>query len=302
MVTGYLHPGYAQSLAEFGTPRWLSRCNGWILERQIPEFPYHDAMGCYPLFDCQDWPLLYADLEDIGSDLVCLSLVADPFGEYDEDYLHRCFADVVIPFKEHYVVDLEKSIDSIVSKHHRYYARRALKQVHIDICNDPPQFAEEWTGLSSNLTRRHALREIKAFSRAAFAKQLSIPGVIVFRGVFQNTTVGAHLWYVQGDVAYSHLAAYSDLGYELMASYALYWSAINYFVGKMRWLDIGAGAGTAGNITASLSQFKRGWSSQTRRSYFCGRVFDQAKYSEILRTKSIPPTNYFPAYRMGEFD
>lgn len=27
-MTGYLHPGYAESLAEFGAPRELPRCGG----------------------------------------------------------------------------------------------------------------------------------------------------------------------------------------------------------------------------------------------------------------------------------
>ena len=36
--------------------------------------------------------------------------------------------------------------------------------------------------------------------------------------------MGAQLWYVHGDVAYNHLQAASDPGYELGASYALYQS------------------------------------------------------------------------------
>ena len=80
-VNGYLHPGYAESLAEFGTPRELLRCGGWVLERQIPDFSYSDGMGCYPLFCCSDWSQLHKDLQDID-DLVALALVTDPFGSY----------------------------------------------------------------------------------------------------------------------------------------------------------------------------------------------------------------------------
>ena len=65
-----MHAMYAASLEEFGTPRELPRCKGWILECQIPGFSDHDAMGCYPLFLCQDWPRLHSDLEDLGNDLV----------------------------------------------------------------------------------------------------------------------------------------------------------------------------------------------------------------------------------------
>ena len=66
-------------------------------------------MGCYPIFTCQDWSKLAPDLQDLGDALVSLALVTDPFGEYDEPYLRRNF-DIVFPFKEHYVVDLQRPI------------------------------------------------------------------------------------------------------------------------------------------------------------------------------------------------
>src|SRR5690349_8434686 len=72
MMTGYLHPAYAESLSEFGRPRLLPRSRGWILERPIPACPYFDAMGCYPLFTCHDWSELPGDLVDLGSELVSL--------------------------------------------------------------------------------------------------------------------------------------------------------------------------------------------------------------------------------------
>ena len=57
-ATGYAHPAYAESLAEFGVPRLLPRSGGWILERRIESFPDRDAAGCYPLFSCRDWSRL----------------------------------------------------------------------------------------------------------------------------------------------------------------------------------------------------------------------------------------------------
>jgi hypothetical protein len=78
-------------------------------------------MGCYPLFTCQDWSQLHHDLERLGNELVALSLVTDPFGEYDLSYLERCF-DMVLPFKEHFVIDLHRPVTNSVSKHHQYYA------------------------------------------------------------------------------------------------------------------------------------------------------------------------------------
>src|SRR5438067_1654985 len=128
-MNGYANPGYAQSLAEFGVPRALPHCGGWILEREVPGFSFRDGQGCYPLFCCQNWSRLHQDLEELRNDLICMSLVPDPFGAYDEAYLRRCFKDVMIAFKEHYVADLTMPLQKIVSRHHRYYARRASRQV-----------------------------------------------------------------------------------------------------------------------------------------------------------------------------
>ncbi|MBN2136447.1 MAG: GNAT family N-acetyltransferase [Sedimentisphaerales bacterium] len=301
MVTGYAHPEYARSLAEFGNPRELPLCGGWILEREIPGFPYRDAMGCYPVFACQDWSQLHCDLKDIGSELISLALVTDPFGEYDEGCLRQCFREMCIPFKEHFVADLRSPINTVVSKRHRYYSRKALENVCVQKCDNPREYVNEWIELYANLVKRHHLVGIKAFSRMSLTKQLSIPGIVMFRAVSQGATVGANLWYVQGEVAYWHLAAYSPLGYDLMASYALCWSAIEYLADKVRWLDLGAGAGTIGNGADGLSQFKRGWSTGTRTAYFCGRVFDYERYTEIVKARGTTSTDYFPAYRKGEF-
>ena len=77
-MVGYLHPGYPKSFVEFGNPRKLSHSGGWIIERQIPGVPYKDAMGCYPLFICDDWSRLYSDLDEISNELVSLVVVTDP--------------------------------------------------------------------------------------------------------------------------------------------------------------------------------------------------------------------------------
>jgi hypothetical protein len=301
IVVGYMHPGYAESLVEFGAPRELPQCGGWILERQIPGFPYRDAMGCYPLFCCQDWSQLHADLEGIGDELVSLALVTDPFGEYDLTYLQRCFEDTIIPFKEHFVVDLHRPVNDIVSKNRRKKARKALKEVCVEECQEPAQFIGEWVALYTTLSERHNITGIRAFSRAAFAEQLSIPGMVMLRAVYRGTTVGITLWFVQGKVGYGHLAAFNKIGYELRASYALDWFAFEFFSDKVRWLDLGAGAGITDDSTDGLSEYKRGWSTGTRTVYFCGRIFDRQRYAEIVKAKGIASNEHFPAYRKGEF-
>ena len=300
-MSGYMHAGYAQALAEFGTPRELPQSRGWILECPIPGFHDHDARGCYPLFACQDWSQLHIDLENLGTRLVSLALVTDPFGEYNPAYLHQCFRDVVFPYKEHHVIDLERPMRSFVSRHHARNVRKALQAIDVERCRDPAQFADKWGELYANLMRRHNITGMSAFSRNSLVRQLQVPGIVGFRAVHRGATVGMVLWYVQGQVGYYHLAAYSDLGYELRASFALFAHAIEYFAPRLRWLNLGAGAGVRGGGTDGLTRFKSGWATGTRTAYFCGRIFDHARYAGIAKATGVSGTDYFPIYRKGEF-
>jgi hypothetical protein len=170
---GYLDPLYAASLSEWGEPRALPRSGGSILVRAIAGSPDRDGMGPYPIFCCADWSKLREDVNELASDLVSLVLVADPFGAFDEDMLRRSF-DVVSAFKEHRVADLREPREKLVSKHHAYYAKRALRTLHVAAEDEPVRALDEWASLYDSLKERHALRGIKAFSRAAFEKQLPV--------------------------------------------------------------------------------------------------------------------------------
>jgi hypothetical protein len=123
----------------------------------------------------------------------------------------------------------------------------------------------------------------------------------MIRAMHQNSTIGA-LWnFIQGDIVYGHLAAFNRHGYELAVSYALDKFAIEYFSDKARWLNLGGGEGIKVNREDGLTQYKQGWATDTRIAYFCGRIFDQDKYAEIVKLRGISQTDYFPAYRRGEF-
>src|SRR5256885_1854462 len=113
-ATGYAHARYAESFSSHGRARLLPQSGGWFLQRTIPRSTYLDAMGCYPLFVCYDWSQLVTDLDQFSYELVCLSLVSDPFGNYDPAYLRQCFPDVMFPFKQHYVVNLSVSPDTFL--------------------------------------------------------------------------------------------------------------------------------------------------------------------------------------------
>jgi hypothetical protein len=301
-MNGYASAKYADSLAEFGKPRFLPHCGGWVLERPIASTTYNDAMGCYPLFACRDWSRLHKDLDELRNDLVSLAIVADPFGDYDPQYLRKCFPDLVNPFKQHLVIDLSRSPDSFVSPHHRRNARKALQSLHVDRVTDGESLTAQWTRLYDNLIARRGIRGLRAFSPASFKKQLAVPGIEVFRASFGAKTVGMTLWYVDRGVAYYHLGAYSDSGYELRASFALFWTVIEYFSSQhLQWINLGAGVGTAMKSDDGLNRFKRGWATGERSAYFCGSILNQQHYTEATKITKISNSNYFPAYRTGEF-
>lgn len=302
MTTGYQDAGYAKALAEFGRPRELPRSGGWILTRQIPGLLDYDGMGCYPLFACRDWSQLNRDLRLLGDELVCLSIVTDPFGNYEPADLKQWFGKVVIPFKQHFILDLRRSPDRTISEHHRRNARKAFQVVTVEQSNMPIDWLAEWVDLYNTLVTRHNIKGIPVFSRRSFAQQMEVPGLTAFRAMQNETVVGMLLWYTQGEVGYYHLGAYSELGYRLRASFALFRVAIDYFAANgLRWLNLGAGVGTSSDGSDGLSRFKRGWATDTRPAYFCGRIFNRTRYEEIVRLKNAVGTNYFPAYRQGEF-
>jgi hypothetical protein len=258
-------------------------------------------MGAYPLFTCADWSQLPADLDELSHELVSLALVTDPFGAFEPESLHESF-DLVMPYKQHFVTDLSLPREAIVSKHHRKRVRQAFRHLDVELCPEPLRFLDEWVELYAGLAERFQLHGIRAFSRASFAMQLAVPGVVMLRACLQGETVGIDLWYEQGDVSYGHLAAYSQEGYRMLASYALLWSAIEHFSARVGWLELGAGAGMGpSDSDDGLTTFKRGWATGTRPVFFCGRIFDRERYARIIQYEHVPPTTYFPAYRQGEF-
>jgi hypothetical protein len=299
---GYLHGDYAESLYEFGEPLQLQKSGGWLLKRQVDR-ARSDAMGTYPLFSCLEWKLLKGDFNQLGKSVVSVVVVTDPFGEYDEPLLRDCFGDLVAPFKAHFANDLSQSLESTLSDHHARNAGIGLKQVTVERCENPASHLEEWVGLYSVLIRRHQIRGIRAFSRESFAKQLATPGLVCFRALRDKQTVGMILWYLQNDVAYYHLGAYTDEGYELRASFALFRKALEHFAESgLKYANLGAGAGLGGAADDGLSRFKRGWSTCVRMAYLCGRIFDHHEYDRLVRARGIGATDYFPAYRKGEFN
>ena len=299
-LAGYMHPGYARSLSDFGRPRWLSHCGGWVLERMIPGSHSRDAMGCYPIFCCNDWRGIPADLDELSEELVSIVLVTDPFGPLGQRELNAVF-DRVTAFKEHFVADLTKPIDAIVSKKRFRSARKALCRLTVEKVEDPTALVDDWLALHSRMVSKLQLNGMKVLCRPALLRLFSVPGLVVLRASHEGRTVGMHVELAQGDVVYGHLAAYDEVGYRLGASYALHLWEIEHFVGKARWIDWGGVAGLVPNRADGLTAFKRGFSSETRQVYLCGKIFDAREYKALAAKAGCGPTSYFPAYRNGEF-
>jgi Acetyltransferase (GNAT) domain len=301
LLTGYLHQHYTESLAEFGDPLLLPRSGGWLLRRHI-EGSLSDAMGTYPLFSCSNWNELQRDFQNLDGAIVSVVAVVDPFGDFNETLLRDCFPDAAAPFKSHFFTDLTTPYDRAISDHHARNAEIGLSNVTVECCTNPAGHLDEWVRLYDVLIQRHQISGIRAFSRNSFLKQLQTPGMVCFRALHDGQTVGMILWYVQNTVAYYHLGAYTDKGYDLRASFALFRTALDHFAQSgLHFASLGAGAGLVGDADDGLTRFKSGWCGSTRPSFLCGRIFNRSEYDRLTSERSVSQTSYFPAYRKGEF-
>lgn len=297
----YHHPAYIRSLSEFGAPRALPESGGWLLERQTPGIAYKDCMGPYPLFSCENWAKVPREIEKLDSDLVAVSLVTDPFADFDLDEMKACFDSRFFPFKQHYAVDLDIPLEEVGGKRRRRHARRALNKLTIAVSESPAEYLDEWMGLYSVLMEKHQIKGVRAFSRASFLEQFQIPGAVMIRALYHGKAVGIQVYLYQGNVVHAHLGACSPEGYDLEATYAIDYYSFEYFKGKARWVNLGGGIGISDEELDGLSIYKSAWASHTRTSYFCGKILDAGRYEELVRIKNGPQTNYFPAYRAGEY-
>lgn len=294
-LTGYLHHSYVASLNEFGTPIELPHCGGWALLRPVPGSDCVDAMGCYPLFCCRNWNDIGQDLRELANKVVSLVLVADPFGDFVLSELQERFS-LVSAFKEHLIIDSSRKLE--VTKHHRYYARKAEQSVTVEVADVPADYADEFADLYQHVARKHRLSGMKAFSRSSLRQQLSVPGTVLLRALSDGRAVASHVWMIQSDIAYSHLLAIDDRGYSASASYALYAAAIDYFRNRTRYIDLGSSAGGSDQISEGLYRFKRGWANATRTAYLCGAILREEDYARLSQLKIS--STYFPAYRANE--
>ena len=299
-MEGYLHPLYAESFNEISTPLYLPRSKGWLLKRQIPGTSYFDAMGPYPLFFSQNYAALIEDLQALKDQLVSISLVIDPFASIPADAFQNYF-DVFKEYKDHYLLDLGLPLNKTLSKNTQKNVRQALRKLEVRQIKAPDINLEEWVRLYDCLIKRHQITGIRAFSRQSFAKQIAIPNTRYFQINHNGSCVGAHLYYIQGNIAYSHLSAFTQQGYDLGAPYAGKWFSINHLQSIVRWVNYGGGTASKNSEISGLDEFKHRWSSTTGKAYYCGKILNRKIYDTIIESKGAVKKDWFPVYRSGDF-
>lgn len=299
-MEGYSHPLYAQSFQEIGQPIFLPSARGWLIKRKILGTEYYDAMAPYPLFSCEDWNALPHDLDQLRHDLVSVTLVLPPLIQLPLLTFQNYF-DVFYSYKDHYILDFSIPLENSISKGRRKDARRALKQVFVEVEPSPLCYLEEWFSLYQNLISKHNITGIRTFSRASFERQLSIPGMTYFRAMNGDQVVGGNLYLLHDDIVYFHLSAFAIEGYKLDAAYAIQWFALQYFLSKAKWMNLGGGTTAGAGQIDGLDKFKMGWSSSSAKSLFCGKILDQTRYMEITSKKNQIAGGWFPAYRYGDY-
>ncbi len=288
---GYSSPHYFAALGESGVP--LGQTGGSLITRSISGSNQTDLAGIWPLFTCQNWAGLAADIDALKTDHVTVTLVSDPFAPLSQADLGAIFP-ICRPLHDHWVIDL--LAPPSLSKHHRRELRKVLPP-QIVAGPPPSDLAIGWAQLYAHLVSKKNIQDSRAFSAQALAAQLAVPGAQVVTAWQGSTLLGVDLYYLNRGVAYAHLSAYSPSGYEASVSYPMMAAAMDYFATMAQFIDLGgAPAGSAG---PGIARFKAGWTSQTRKTFLCGKVLNPEAYRQLA--PAADPDGWFPAYRAGEF-
>ena len=303
--TGYRSAAYAAALAGIGRARPLGETGGRVLERVIPDCDHTDLMGPYPLFSCTDWAALGPAVSALkGQDWaktgpvlrpVSLTLVTDPFCPLETEALEAIF-DLCRPLGHHHLIDLNRPLAP--SKHHRKKLRRA-GPARIEAGPADPGLGPVFATLYAGLAEKKGIRDLRRFDGPGLAAQLAVPGAHLVTAWEGEALIGTDLYYLQDRIAHAHLSAYAPEGYARSVSYPMIAAAHEHFAPLADWINLGgvpAGEGEGGGI----GHFKRGWTDVTRPTHLCGAVLDRGAYDR-LSAERAPGTEWFPAYRAGEF-
>ena len=299
---GYRDGHYAKSLAFYGKPLYLENSNGWCLERLASPSNslLKDIMGVYPYFSCSDWYALPRDVEWLKNEgYVSLVMVTDPMQSVKAQTQQDLF-ELSRLFKMNFVMELITPFEKNISRHHRYYARKAAKKLNVKVLTTPLDGLEEWYSLYLNLIHRHSITGVRKFSKDSFALLFQTPGVSLFKAYLSDTLVGAQIMILQDDVAHAHLSAFTAEGYIEGASYLLDWSALEFMQGKVGAINWGSGLEGHDGTSGGLAEYKRGWSSTLKPSYLYGSILNPDLYTKLMNKSNTVDSAYFPSYRQNE--
>jgi hypothetical protein len=269
------------------------------LRRPIPGTGLFDATGPYPYLTCTDWLSLPDDLDELQAadpELVSITAAPDPFGSFTEGALRKAFPDLVSQYKQHYVADLTRPDEEIISEHHRREVSRARRKMSVELVDQPLQQLANWLELFGHAVRQFSITGMRAFSARAFEHQLGLPGAQLWLVRHNDEAVAASVTMTHEGVAYTHLLAASPGGRKLGASYLIYDANIRLLRPTVRWIDWGAVPGDS-DAETGLKLFKAGWATGTRPAYICGRILNRAHYTSIARERGTVDRPYFPCYR-----
>lgn len=295
MTHPYASAAYARVFDGVARPLRVEPWGTYVLVRDLPGGQGQDAMGVYPLTAFPPGADLESGLgvlRDAG--LVSVGLVPDPATAPPIADLQRAFG-LCRAFKTHQLIDYGRQVG--FSKHHRYEVKKALSQVSVEIVS-LSEHLEAWRRLYAQLSTRHALQGLAAFSDDAFARLAEVEGLTAIAASADGEIVSMHLWAADEERGHatSLLAASSEEGYRRSAAYAVYDAAIGHF-SHLRTLNLGSGAGLS-DTEDGLARFKRGFANAEATAHFCGAILDSARYAALSGGTTALETP-FPAYRFA---
>jgi len=300
---GYASPEYAAAVAGEGEVLVLPRSGAHLVRRHIPGTDLSDAVAPYPFLACVNWAALAADLADLPSDVVSVTAVVDPLGEWIDAELASAFPDLLRPFKKHVVVPLNGAAppSTLASAHHRRNIRRALRSVSVRESSLGPEDLDAWISMYRDLIERTGAGGSAAdFTPEGLRQQWGVPGLRVFVAEADQGPVSVALWMRVGDTAAYHLGASTDAGYAVGAAFAVFAHSMDRLQADgCRVVLLGGGPGIDSGESTGVFRFKAGWSDMTMYGRLGGRVLDPVIYRALAGGRGGANTNYyFPAYRL----
>ena len=265
------------------------------LIRRVVDGGGTDLVGAYPRTPVPvpaAWPDAWGRLREAGH--LSVVLVTDPLSSADGQALQAHFP-VARPFKTHLIHEVSSG-SCRWSKHHAYEVRRALREVRVEEIRGEA-LVEDWLRLYGGLVERHRITGVQRFSEEYHRGVLRMDGLRAFAAKRDGRVVAAHLWFVDGARAWSHLGASDAEGYAARAAYAVYDASLRALAEDADVVDIGGAAGLSDD-QGGLFRFKAGFANARAEAWLCGAMLDTAACAARCAARGVPlDGGFFPPYR-----